>query len=375
MIKIPISINQLDETQVENVMNELVFLDKNIRKKVQYVITQTQVSSSDALEYVVNASPILWAKVYLNWEARDYQIKILDQGKKAKKLVLRLGRRLGKTECMCVLILWHACTQINKGENGQYDILIITPFETQVDLIFNRLHQLIDGAPTLKKDLSRDVYHRLEFENGSHVSGLTAGSKSGNGAANTRGQPADVLVLDEIDYMGSAEITNILNIRNEAPDRIKVMCASTPCGKHEEYYKWCIGASHKYFPSKEDIDEFKFSGYLNENNKNGNGWVEIYAPSIVNKELLKVNPDTGITYLEEIKNELSEMRFTQEVMAEFGEEALGVYQKKFIEKAVEEGRRLEHKYTTEFDDKELELFLSKRRSGPRVLGIDWDKVA
>ena len=354
-------------------IDELSVLDKNLYKKVQYVINSIQCSEQEALEYVVNNAPALWAKVYLNWEARDYQFTILDQGKKGKKIVLRLGRRLGKTECMCVLILWHAFTQVNKGGNNQYDILIITPYETQVDLIFDRLHQLIDISPILKALVKRDVYHRIEFTNGSKIVGLTAGSKSGSGAANTRGQRADLIVMDEIDYMTSSDITNIVNIRNEDPERIKLLVASTPSGKHEEFYKWCVGASHKYYPSKHDIDNFQFTDFLESHDKDGNGWVEVYAPSIVNKALLKVNKDTDQTYLQDLKDELTEMRFVQEVLAEFGEEEMGVYQKKYIEQALAEGKRINHKYTTDFTEEELEEYLKKPRSGPRILGIDWDK--
>lgn len=367
------SIHELDSTQIQAMIDELSVLDKNLYKKVQYVLNSIKCSEQEALEYLVNNAPALWAKVYLNWEARDYQFTILDQGKKGKKIVLRLGRRLGKTECMCVLILWHAITQINKGDNNQYDILIITPYETQVDLIFDRIHQLIDGSPILKSMVKRDVYHRIELTNGSKIVGLTAGSKSGSGAANTRGQRADLIVMDEIDYMTSGDITNIVNIRNEDPERIKLLVASTPSGKHEEFYKWCTGASKKFYPSKDDIDNFKFTGFLESNSEDGNGWVEVYAPSIVNKALLKINKDTNQTYLQDLKDELSEMRFVQEVLAEFGEEEMGVYQNKYIEQAIAEGKRINHRYTTDFTNEELRDYLNKARSGPRILGIDWDK--
>lgn len=195
---------------------------------------------------------------------------------------------------------------------------------------------------------------------------MTAGSKSGTGAANTRGQRADLIILDELDYMGSPEITNILNIRNEAPARIKVIASSTPSGRHEEFYKWCTGASSRFSPSQSDIDNFEFTGYVNTKHK-GNGWIEVYAPSIANKELLEVNPDTDQTYLVDLKDELSEMRFIQEVMAEFGEEEFGVYQKKYTEMAVEEGRRINHRYTTDYSELELQEFLSQPRTGPRIL--------
>lgn len=173
--------------------------------------------------------------------------------------------------------------------------------------------------------------------------------------------------------MGSSEITNVINIRNEAPERIKVMAASTPSGKHEEFYKWCTKASHRYMPSQEDIAQYKFSGYLYESNPKGNGWVEIYAPSIVNKELLKINKETNQTYIEDLKGELSEVRFVQEVMAEFGEEEMGVYQRQYIEAAIEHGRRIGHRYTTDYTHEELKEFLSSPKRGPRMLGVDWDK--
>lgn len=376
------TIGQLNDIECNQIMNLLVPLDKNVFKKVDFVQQQYGLNFKEALEYVVTNNPILWAKVYLDWEARDYQHAILDEGKRSKKLVLRLGRRLGKTDDMCVLILWFAYTQYNRGPNNQYDIIIATPYETQIDLIFKRLHQLIDISPVLKSLITRDVQHNINFTiNGivSNILGLTAGANNSSGGANsTRGQRADLLILDECDYIGSNQITNILNIRNEAPERIRLICASTPSGKHEEYYRWCIGASKKYFPSKEDIENNKFSGYKIEEKEigEGNGWTEIYAPSNVNKELLKINPDTQQTYLEDIRDELSDMRYTQEVMAEFGEEEMGVYQKRFINAAIQEGERLKFRYITKWSPEDRKSYLTRTHGhNIRILGVDWDKYS
>ena len=376
------TIMSLSDNQLDEVIKLLTPLDNKIDKRVQYAMTQFNMVKNEALEYIVTDNPILWAKVYLDWEARDYQFAILTEGKKSKKLVLRLGRRLGKTDDMCVLILWFAYTQYNKGPNNQYDIIIATPYETQIDLIFKRLHQLIEVSPLLGGLISRDVHHNICFNiNGvtSNILGLTAGANNATGGANsTRGQRADVIILDECDYIGSNQVTNILNIRNEAPERIRLICASTPSGKHEEYYRWCVGASKKYFPTQDDIKNNRFTGYMTEEKAvgEGNGWTEIYAPSNVNKELLKINPDTLQTYLEDIRDELSEMRYVQEVMAEFGEEELGVYQKKYIYEAIKEGERLGYRYITKWSKQDREAYL-KRTQGQciRILGVDWDKYA
>lgn len=376
------TITQLNNEEVDEMVNQLTKLDADIDKRVDYVMKNFGLNKKNALEYVVTNNPILWAKVYLDWEVRDYQHVIIAEGKKSKKLVLRLGRRLGKTDTLCILILWFAYTQYNKGDNNQYDIIIATPYETQIDLIFKRLKQLVDVSPVLQSLISRDVNHNLCFLiNGitSNILGLTAGANNASGGGNsTRGQRADVLIFDEVDYIGSNQITNILNIRNEAPERIRVIAASTPSGKHEEYYRWCVDASRRYYPSKKDIENNRFSDYLVDQKEmgEGNGWTEVYAPSNVNKELLKINPDTQQTYLEDIREELSEMRYVQEVMAEFGEEALGVYQKKFIQAAIAEGERIKFSYITKWNKEDRDYYL-KRTHGRniRILGVDWDKYS
>lgn len=382
MAAIAQTIGQLNDMECNQIMNLLIPLDKNITKKVNFVENQYGLNFREALEYVITNNPVLWAKVYLDWEARDYQDAIITEGKKSKKLVLRLGRRLGKSDSMCVLILWFAYTQYNRGPNNQYDIIIATPYETQIDLIFKRLHQLIEVSPVLKSLITRDVHHNIHLTiNGitSNILGLTAGANNSSGGGNsTRGQRADLLILDECDYIGSNQITNILNIRNEAPERIRLICASTPSGKHEEYYRWCVNASKKYFPTKDDIKNNKFSGYQIEEKEigEGNGWTEIYAPSNVNKELLKINPDTQQTYLEDIKDELSDMRYTQEVMAEFGEEEMGVYQKKFIMAAIMEGERIKYRYITKWSKEDRKSYLTRTHGqNIRILGVDWDKYS
>lgn len=374
------TINQLNDKQLDEIVKLLLPLDKQLDKRLKYTMNKLQMPKNEALEYIVTDNPILWSKVYLDWEARDYQYAIINEGKKSKKLVLRLGRRLGKTDSMCVLILWFAYTQYNRGPNNQYDIVIATPYETQIDLIFKRLHQLVSQSALMTSILTRDVHHHMEFTiNGivSSVLGFTAGANNSSGGANnTRGQRADVLICDECDYIGSNQLTNILNIRNEAPERIRLLCASTPSGKHEEYYRWCQDASKKYFPTEQDIKNNTFSGYKTSEKAigEGNGWTEIYAPSNVNKELLKMNPDTLQTYLEDIREELSEMRYAQEVMAEFGEEEMGVYQKRFIAEAIAEGERLKYRYITKWDKEERKAYLRKTQGQCiRILGVDWDK--
>lgn len=174
-------------------------VDTNKFAKPSTGLSQEEQDQLDVLSNVVK-----WAYVYFGWTAYDYQVPILKNIIKDAQAVLRLGRRLGKTEMMCILILWYAFTQYNKKivtneTENQYDILIVAPFEKQIDLIFKRLKELIAASPLYQDVLEINNKHGIKLKNGTNILGITAGSKSGSGASNTRGQRADLIVFDEVD--------------------------------------------------------------------------------------------------------------------------------------------------------------------------------
>lgn len=88
------SITSLKKNEAEVLANILQELDCKIHLKISLVQAKTSTNYQKALEYVIFDSPKLWAKVFLNWECRDYQDAILLEGKLSTSLVLRLGRRL-----------------------------------------------------------------------------------------------------------------------------------------------------------------------------------------------------------------------------------------------------------------------------------------
>lgn len=355
--------------------NDLIPLLDVLLKMQEDELKELGITTEEVLTLEILADPVKWAKEYLNWNARDYQVTILNQGAKRNRVVLRLGRRLGKTECMCVLILWHAFTQLNrdpeKAASDPYDILILTPAEKQSILIYDRLKELILGSPELKGSISRDVFLRLELHNNTCIQLMTLGTGNGNGGANIRGQRADLLVYDEADYIGGDELANTMAIANEDKLRIKVLAASTPSGDRKHYYDWCVGASHSYDADVAALDEYgtvNFN-YVNRPGRSGNGWTHVYAPSTVNKKLFDVNPDTGMTGMEELREELTDMKFEQEVMANFGESGSGVYQKRHIDAAIARGAEMNIQYASDLYGVQMNNF---DKMGPRILGIDWD---
>lgn len=211
---------------IQNAFNKPIpakdYIKEQIRNALQEGLSQEELTQLEIIQDVTK-----WAYVYFGWTAFDYQVPILKNIINDSQAVFRLGRRLGKTEMMCILILWYAFTQYNKKRvtndtEDVYDILIVAPFEKQIDLIFKRLKELIEASPAYKNVLVRDVKHNLKLANGTNILGITAGSKTGNGANNTRGQRADLIVFDEVDQLG-------LTINSVKRGKRQVIIEVIPC--------------------------------------------------------------------------------------------------------------------------------------------------
>ena len=82
----------------------------------------------------------------------------------------------------------------------------------------------------------------LELKNGSAILGFTTGASSGSNAASMRGQRADWLYLDELDYMASGDYDTIAMIAAERED-IGITASSTPTGKRSTFYDMCTNRS------------------------------------------------------------------------------------------------------------------------------------
>lgn len=138
--------------------------------------------------------------------------------------------------------------------------------------------------------------------------------------------------------MNDEDINTIMAIALEDPDRIEVMATSTPSGRRSHFYRWCMGAGGT-------------RGQVGPN-----GWAQFHFPS-------SVNPTWSAQVEQEFRNSLSELAYIHEIEAEFGEEAAGVYPKKYLDASYAFAEQMGY----------LEYPLSAYPAqGPRAMGIDWD---
>lgn len=253
----------------------------------------------------IMADPVYWAKAFLmtnnpktkrleHWSARDYQMEMLRDNH--TRVVYRCGRRIGKTETMVVGGLHKA------GTNKNYRILYVTPYENQVNLIFMRMRELIQDSPLLKKQIKRmkNSPYTIEFTNGSVIMGFTTGASSGSGAASVRGQRADWIYLDEVDYMGENDYSTVAAIAGERAE-IGITASSTPTGKRGTFYRMCKDESF--------------------------GYVEHFHPSMHNPNWCKEMEDR-------FHSEFSDIQYEHEILAEFGTEEAGVFNKDRVDAAM-----------------------------------------
>ena len=148
----------------------------------------------------------------------------------------------GKSNTLMVDALHFVST--NPGKT----VLILAPYEPQVEKLFEELHMLINRSKTIKQSIVRDVKKpcMISFANGSHIKGLSAGSKNTtNRSDKIRGQDAHYIIIDEIDYIPDEDlvaITAILASHNDC--KIAVCC--TPTGEHARFFSYCVDKDQKF---------------------------------------------------------------------------------------------------------------------------------
>lgn len=274
----------------------------------------------------IASDPVTWTKHFLNAKPRVYQILMMRHPNLFK--VLRAGRRLGKTWTMAALLLHYS--YITK--NGR--ALVVTPMKPQAGLIYEAIMEMAAESDIVMNSITRYVtapQYEINFKNGASIRFFTSGMKSGGKSDVTRGQEAHFIVLDELDYMGDDDLDALLAMMQKTsenqPEK-RMIGASTPSGRRGTFWKWCVQSSR--------FHEFYFPSYCNP------FWDE----------------DMEEFAREEYRTESA---YRHEIEADWGDDAQGVYPRRFVDPA--------------FKDPGWAYVpgLTSAHS-IYVMGVDWDKI-
>jgi hypothetical protein len=269
--------------------------------------------------------PVKWAELELGIVPDWYQAEMLRCSSQYK--VARAGRRVGKSYSMEMEILWRAFTKDGK-QKDRFEILIICPYEAQVKRIFDELLVMLNRSDALRRSYKRHAKSpwEIELNNGSIIRGFSAGRKTGAKSDKVRGQGADGIYFDEIDYMSDDDIETVLASQASQKDTF-VWMTSTPTGARSKMWTMCHSKELSY-------KEFHY----------------------ISAESPRWDSDTERM----MKAVYSAGGYEREFYAEFGTPTSGVFRQQDLDRCL-------RKYTYE------ETRYKRNPEWKYVLGVDWNK--
>ena len=194
-------------------------------EEIKHNFTEEEISELNSIY-----NPYDYMKTYLDYDKkvksfqdRFYQRLILSCSARYK--VVRMGRRTGKSRSIAMLAVHKAIMADNSIT--PYRILLVSPYQVQTEEVVNSIIDICNNLPDkpLKSSKQTPAW-KLTFENGSILMGFTA---STNGDQ-IRGQPADLIILDETDDIPAKAITSIMGIKMQNPE-VEVWRSGTPKGE------------------------------------------------------------------------------------------------------------------------------------------------
>lgn len=278
-------------------------------------------------------NPYAWALANIKetvFKARWYQE--LATRCTARNNVFRWGRRSGKSRGLALKALHRL--YMNPGTK----ILMLAPQETHV----KEFAEILDGftfgfkpefddPEKWRTSARKKPYYEINYRaNEDGLASRFRGIIAAEDAKTVRGQEADIIILDEVDYISEEALMAIVAIRMDNPN-VELWVASTPAGK-KTLHKYEQDPAYKawHFPS----------------------FVIPHYDETMDKEL-KAEYGTGIGYV-------------HEVMAEYGEDELGVFQSYFLDNC---------RTDKSMDSKRADVLIN-RHNYIVICGIDWndDKI-
>jgi len=205
-------------------------------------------------------------------------------------------------------------------------IILAAPMIEQIENIFVRVRDFFYASPALKSAIMKFKRspHELMLKNDSILKGFAAGSVARGGDGTTiRGQDADIVLIEEADYVSEQAFTGaIIPLLSTSPDT-KLIAFSTPLGfTTTPFYKLCN--------SSPDYKEFHFT----------------YRVLPWHKEV------------EKQRHNMTEERWNREYEASFADISAGVYKPKYIDRAL-----TKYKYEDE----------TKKGFWSYCMGVDWNE--
>ena len=289
--------------------------DENI---IDSIVAELSEEEFDELQALFN--PFDWFRVHMTdkSKAQDRWTQELALSCSAKNKAIRWGRRCGKSYAI-IMELMYKIALAEKPLN----ILVAAPMVTMIDEIsqvFIELSNLIDIPDFIQSKKSSPILE-ITFFNGSILKGITA-ADDGKSA---RGKKADVIWIDEVDFVPTKALDAIRAIQLDNPN-VELIYTSTPIGEGNLFN----------FANQKITKEFHYPTFT--------------------------RPD----YTDEMHSSteaLSAIAYAQEILAIYGLDEAGVFPIRFIDMAYD--HYIKDCYNEDF-------VLNNRDRFILIIGVDWN---
>ena len=289
--------------------------DENI---IDSIVAELSEEEFDELQALFN--PFDWFRVHMTdkSKAQDRWTQELALSCSAKNKAIRWGRRCGKSYAI-IMELMYKIALAEKPLN----ILVAAPMVTMIDEIsqvFIELSNLIDIPDFIQSKKSSPILE-ITFFNGSILKGITA-ADDGKSA---RGKKADVIWIDEVDFVPTKALDAIRAIQLDNPN-VELIYTSTPIGEGNLFN----------FANQKITKEFHYPTFT--------------------------RPD----YTDEMHSSteaLSAIAYAQEILAIYGLDEAGVFPIRFIDMAYD--YYIKDSYNEDF-------VLNNRDRFILIIGVDWN---
>lgn len=147
-----------------------------------------------------------------------------------------VSHNTGKTDVVSVEICYHMFTKKNER------ILVTAPQKVHVEEIIDRIRGFIGRNANLHNEVVRDVsspYYEIQLANGSRVRGFPLGTRGKSEGVAVRGQNADKIYCDEMDFADDKAIVGGLFPILQTTPETAMTGFSTPTGFKSTYYAIC----------------------------------------------------------------------------------------------------------------------------------------
>lgn len=202
----------------------------------------TKAETEEDMIFAMLHNPVLWFKHELGVTLRPYQEDSASCTSRLK--VDRWGRRVGKTFHKVGEMLRNMQIGYRDPKTGVTEpmrILVLTPYQSQVDEIFELIDNLIKGSKNLASavDRRRKNPQELTFSNGARMIGYCTGGDGGASSDKIRGAGGHIIYLDEMDYIPDKHIESVAVIMATTA-ATQMWTTTTPTGERKKFYYYCF---------------------------------------------------------------------------------------------------------------------------------------